>query len=1046
MIEGNSIIKASAGTGKTFALATRFIRLMMFDGARPEAIVALTFSRAAAQEIYEKILGRLSAAAGGEDAALREWGNLLDDFENDEVPDGAAKLRWILSRNVPHGAAAFRSLLRRLVDAQHLGTIATIDSFILRFIQNFPKEMGFQNTVEVLDPIDEDEAVDNALARILSGTGGSRSAAALAEAFAKTREGDFPRTCVGGIRNVLSGGWRDFALAHPECADWTVESMCAALGIAPDDAPPDLSGLPVNCAGKRKPPEAQFVEYVRNYDGSAAFPAKNKVAEMIEFFWKNPDAESWTYDFYRKQYVLDCGREGAAAIVGVIRHMAGLYLKRALGMVKARLDLVSIVEKEYSRTTRLAGKLTFNDFTSFTAENELSERGVAIKNIQFRFDSQFDHWALDEFQDTSELQWKCLRELVGEVAAAGHEGAGRSAMAVGDLKQSIYTWRGASALPFEDISGWRDFEGCARNLRKSYRYGPNIAEFINRVFGAENVRGGGIIPEECGPAADEWSAGWTVHVSDRPPDYVKVAGVAEDAGDEDGDAMLDALCEEVGRLWEAHENADSDETVGVLVRANTDGAKVAEYLRAKGLPAVWEGVNPVNDLPVTRAVLALLRLADHPGDTAAWKTAHVVYPVREKVFPGLEDAASVSAEMSRMLSRHGLARTLKEICERIGGGFDERSAAPERLRCLVEMAAAFDGRPGGGGVDAFDTFLAKAQKRELAVSPKVIRILSIHRSKGLGFDHVFVPLFETDRHRSSIDRPKATSPLFDETGRSCWVLPHLAKGMEKYNGQTRAAYGKMRCNALRDALRTYYVALTRAKKSMFVICPDDFDPRECENGLLMRDLVAQAVGVPYEKGEYPSFPVKRRRWEGRAPSRPWPTRRSALPDERMPPRTEASDAGHLHATADALFDAGYGTAAQKGEAAHLAYQAIEWADAETAAAMPTAFREAFVKPSPEATVWRERGYELFADGRWETGRFDRVVFTGTGESRRATVYDFKTNRKLSAETDEDFAKRMRVTYASQMARYRNAVAALTGIPLARVETKLLLCETGGFVL
>ena len=121
----------------------------------------------------------------------------------------------------------------------------------------------------------------------------------------------------------------------------------------------------------------------------------------------------------------------------------------------------------------------------------------------------------------------------------------------------------------------------------------------------------------------------------------------------------------------------------------------------------------------------------------------------------------------------------------------------------------------------------------------------------------------------------------------------------------------------------------------------------------------------------------------------------------MPPRTEASDAGHLHATADALFDAGYGTAAQKGEAAHLAYQTIEWADAETAAAMPTAFREAFVKPSPEATVWRERGYELFADGRWETGRFDRVVFTGTGESRRATVYDFKTNRKLSAETDRE---------------------------------------------
>ena len=59
MIEGNLLIRASAGTGKTFSLATRFIRLMLFDGVEPERIVALTFSRAAAQEIYEALLKRL---------------------------------------------------------------------------------------------------------------------------------------------------------------------------------------------------------------------------------------------------------------------------------------------------------------------------------------------------------------------------------------------------------------------------------------------------------------------------------------------------------------------------------------------------------------------------------------------------------------------------------------------------------------------------------------------------------------------------------------------------------------------------------------------------------------------------------------------------------------------------------------------------------------------------------------------------------------------------------------------------------------------------
>ena len=77
MLEGNLLIRASAGTGKTFSLATRFIRLMMFGGVAPERIVALTFSRAAAQEIYVKLLERLWNAASSETGAAREKATLL---------------------------------------------------------------------------------------------------------------------------------------------------------------------------------------------------------------------------------------------------------------------------------------------------------------------------------------------------------------------------------------------------------------------------------------------------------------------------------------------------------------------------------------------------------------------------------------------------------------------------------------------------------------------------------------------------------------------------------------------------------------------------------------------------------------------------------------------------------------------------------------------------------------------------------------------------------------------------------------------------------
>ena len=83
-------------------------------------------------------------------------------------------------------------------------------------------------------------------------------------------------------------------------------------------------------------------------------------------------------------------------------------------------------------------------------------------------------------------------------------------------------------------------------------------------------------------------------------------------------------------------------------------------------------------------------------------------------------------------------------------------------------------------------------------------------------------------------------------------------------------------------------------------------------------------------------------------------------------------------------------------------------------------------------------YELLVGGKWESGQFDRVVFRGEGDARRATVYDFKTNRMRPKETPEEFEMRMQETYAGQLAAYRTAVSVLAGIPPERVAARLLL--------
>ena len=148
-----------------------------------------------------------------------------------------------------------------------------------------------------------------------------------------------------------------------------------------------------------------------------------------------------------------------------------------------------------------------------------------------------------------------------------------------------------------------------------------------------------------------------------------------------------------------------------------------------------------------------------------------------------------------------------------------------------------------------------------------------------------------------------------------------------------------------------------------------------------------------------------------------------------------------------LFDAGFGTSAQRGTIEHAEYAAIGWIDPDNPAderardILSSGWREAFVKTDETVACWRERPYELFRDGVWESGQFDRVVFRRTNGVLLATIYDFKTNRRHGDETVPDFERRMRNTYENQMKMYRAALSELAQMPQDRIAIKLLLAET-----
>ena len=1060
MLEGNLLIRASAGTGKTFALATRYLRLMLLDNVDPAKIIALTFSRAAAQEIYTKILERLWKAAASEVGAKEETAEIRKDLKKTE------------DRKIPESwdKATFASLLRSLLDTQHLGTIATLDSFILRMVRNFPLEMGFQHAVEVLDAAGEGDAIQDALRAILQG---AEKADDFINVFTAARDGNLPRVLEYKIAEMLKT-WRKFYEYHPDCRSWTVESMLAALGIPEKSECPDLTGLPF-CEIQRRNAvsyEEQFAKFCRSYDGSAGIfdVSSDGSKKLMLHFAHNVDAESYEYDYYNRHYVFACGKEGAAKIRAAIRHMFNLRVHRLLRQVKAKIDFVGFVEDVYNCNSRRKGKLTFSDFTKLSAAKEGSEKALALANLEYRFDEKFNHWALDEFQDTSELQWNCLRTLIEEAAISG---GGRTVMTVGDLKQSIYTWHGGNDAPFKEMMSWGAFTDAARgeikDLRTSYRYEKNICDFINAVFGEKSLLKSGVLPPERTKAIERWLSDdcWKEHepvVKDGCPkagDYVKVLGVPEPEGKANMQALMPALVDEVKRVWEAHEASGSTESVGILVRTNNDGNEIAERLRSEELPVVWEGMSAVSDVPVVNALVDLLRLSEHPEDSFAWTVVNRLFPICSTLFPQRQGdeilPAYVSSVVAASLSLQGLSRTLQEYCRALSEdsvGLDQLSK--QRLREMVGVAVAYEQRNASRfSVDGFEAFLAASSKREQGTSSDVVRILTIHRSKGLTLDRVFVPLAEGAKKWLADSGNQG--PLYAAEG--SWVLPYLSADEAALNPETEKARKEMADESLLSNIRTYYVALTRARKAMYVIAPlvvrdaakpffrdviasavADFPRRKMDNGC---ELIFEQGDEPGFDGPDPSSAGKDVRTERQS----WHHDNPADTVERVSP----SSSGHRDfvVSASKLFSENVGEAAKRGVEIHGQYEAIEWADETELAALPPAFHVAFLKPSPEATVWREKSYEIYRDkggkGEWETGQFDRVVFTGEGAEREAVIYDFKTNALRSGESTEAFELRMCQTYASQMNAYRVALGMLTGLPKGRIRSVLLLQSTGSAV-
>lgn len=1041
------MILASAGSGKTFSLTSRFIALLA-AGAPPERIVALTFTRKAAGEFFDGILGKLAAAAG-------------DEAE-------AAKLAAAIAQPGLR-AADFLRLLRAMIDALHRLRLGTLDSFFAQVAQAFPFELGLAGDFEVIEGHAARLERERALRQLFACPGAELDDAqrAFLESFKQATFGTEEKRLAARMDRFLDEKYETF-LEVPPAERWGVAAQIWPAGqpwsgdVAATKVASDLrrwlAGYPML--------DPQRARWALLAEELAAWSAGAPWGAAMEYFlgrmlpaWAEIARGDVELTVERKKQRIDAA--GCAVLADVIRLVAGAELARQLAMTQGVHAVLAQFDAVYSQLVRRAGKLTFGDVTRLLRP-DAGARGLSFAGaddgrleLDYRLDARIDHWLLDEFQDTSRGQWSVLRNLIDEVVQDPEER--RTFFCVGDVKQSIYAWRDGDPTLMRDIrryyNGSDEAEGpiATQPLDASWRSGPAVIAAVNGVFGAEPVL------RELFPAAavKRWQEEWRAHTTERP--------------DRSGQAALLFAADEAERrrctleLLQEIEPLRRGLTCAVLTRSNDQAAEIADFLRREGgLAAVAESdLKVCTDNPVGVALLALVHAAAHPGDRFAAEHVAMTPLAAALAAEGITTRAALSRRILGELSAGGYEPWAERWLARVPR---EGAFVQERARQFAAAAAQFDAT-GQRDPDEFVRFMTEYTLRE-PESAAVVRVMTIHKSKGLGFDVVVLP----ELQGMKLDRsPSGLSLHRDGEHAPEWVLELPKKEIVDADAVLRAHAAGAAADACYEALSLLYVAMTRAKRALFAVVER---PKSSANfpRLLAESLGSEDAAVRVGAREFTgSWSAGDPEWfRAITPPPPAAAERGLEPVAapvavRHAARRPSGEHGGEIAAAR-LFERREGEALEFGSAVHALLAEVETCSPAEVDARVAAWRaaghdgaaieaaagvlrepaladvwQAAAAPGTAGAVrevWRERAFEVVLGDEWVTGVFDRVVVERGADGRvvAATVFDFKTDR-VAPEPAAVAAAAAR--HRPQLALYREVLARLTGLAPAAVRADVI---------
>ncbi len=811
-MQGHSfeIYNASAGSGKTYALAKAYLLLVLRQPGTFKRILAITFTNKAVNEMKGRIIDSLSLFASNDPNSIKdplfwELTALLEIEPEELVRRSQKRLKEIL-----HNYAFF--------------DVSTIDKFTHRLIRTFAKDLKLSQNFEVV--LDTDLLLDEAVNRVIAKAGQDRALTQVLIDYALEKiDDDRSWDIAHDLHKMGKQIFEEDNVTH--LAQLAQKPIPLFLALQ-DSLAQHLSALTheiernaSNSLALLQKEHLEVGDFTRGY-----YP---KFLESILTNATNLDfGAKWKSEFGTKPlYNKSAPESTALKIDALMPQLVDYFLKIKEAHAKhtyyknvhrnvVPLALLNTIQNELKAVEMEKDQLSISKFNTIIS-NEIKNQSAPF--IYERLGEKYRHYFIDEFQDTSKLQWENLVPLIAHaLESQDQEGKQGSLFLVGDAKQAIYRWRGGKAEQFLHLATARahpfSVPSKTRVLPKNYRSHEEVVRFNNSFFQYASTF---LENEEYASFFKEGNQQGANH---RKGGLVEIAFLEEDEA-ESYSAKTQGIIKNA--LEKGYQYGD----ICVLTRKKKHGAALADGLLSQNIPVISPDALLLSQSAHVGFLVQLAQYVVQPEEVEnAFDLLFSLYEENpekhDRIFENLHTLDVLFMEKYGFSVQRFKRETLYDAFEYAIAVFDLVPSSDAHVTSFMDLVLQFSLKEGTD-LQSFLRYWDKKGKSKHVSAPanvNAVNIMTIHKSKGLEFPIVIFPYANT--HMKEEMDPTLWIPVEEgEFQGFSEVMVNKKKEVRNYSTAAATLYDEEEHKLQLDAMNLLYVALTRAVQALYIVTLKD---------------------------------------------------------------------------------------------------------------------------------------------------------------------------------------------------------------------------------